>query len=143
MSNTLDNIMPKILARGLLALREQAVMPRLVNGDYSAEARQKGDTIDVPIPTSQTVTDVTPANTPPAPSDNTPKKVQVVLDQWKKTNFHLSDKDLVEVDRNAHFLPMQVSEAVRALANTVNENLLANYTKVYGYTGTAGTTPFA
>lgn len=143
MANTLDNIMPKILARGLLALREQAVMPRLVNGDYSTEAAERGDTIDVPIPTAQVASAVTPSNTPPAPADKTPGKVQVSLNQWYKTNFHMSDKDMNEVDRNAHFMPMQVSESIRALANVVNENIFANYVDVYGYTGTAGTTPFA
>lgn len=143
MANTLDAIMPKILARGLLALREQAVMPRLVNGDYSTEAAEKGDTIDVPIPTAQVASTVTPSNTPPAPANKTPGKVQVSLNQWYKTNFHLSDKDMVEIDRNAHFMPMQVSEAVRALANVVNENIFSNYTNIYGFAGTAGTTPFA
>ena len=143
MANTLTNIMPKILARGLLALRERASMPRLVNGDYSAQAAEKGDTIDVPIPTAQSATDVTPSNTPPSPASKTPGKVQVALDQWKKTDFHLTDKDMVEIDRNAHFMPMQVSEALRALANAVNENIFTHYTDVYGFTGTPGTTPFA
>ncbi len=143
MSNTLTNIMPKILARGLLALREQAVMPRLVNGDYSSEAAEKGASIDVPIPTAQSASDVTPANTPPSPADNTPGKVTINLDNWKKTNFHLSDKDMMEIERNRDFLPMQTSEAVRALANAVNQDIHAEYTGVYGYTGTAATTPFA
>lgn len=143
MPNTLDNILPKILARGLLALREQAVMPRLVNGDYSAQAAEKGDTIDVPIPTAQAATDVTPSNTPPAPTGNNLGKVQIPLDQWKKTDFYLSDKDMVEIDRNAHFMPMQMSEAIRALANVVNEHIHSQYVDVYGFTGTGGTTPFA
>lgn len=135
--------MPKILARGLLALREQAVMPRLVNGDYSTEAAEKGDTIDVPIPTAQAASDVTPAPTYSSAASASPGKVQVQLNNWKKTNFYLSDKDMVEIDRNAHFMPMQMSEALRALANVVNEDLHAEYLGVYGYTGTAGTTPFA
>lgn len=143
MANSLSNIMPKILARGLLALREQAIMPRLVNGDYSAEAAEKGDTIDVPIPTAQAASAVSPAATPPTPASKTPGKVQISLNQWYKTDFHLTDKDMMEVDRNAHFMPMQVSEAVRALANVINQNIHSNYTGVYGYTGTAGTTPFA
>ncbi len=45
MANTLTNIVDKILARGLTTLREQAVMPRLVNIDYSNEAAQKGSTM--------------------------------------------------------------------------------------------------
>jgi hypothetical protein len=74
MANVLAAIMPKILARGLMTLREQCVMPRLVNGDYSAQAAQKGDTIDVPIPTAQAASAVVPSNTPPAPADTTPRQ---------------------------------------------------------------------
>jgi len=143
MANSLDNIMPKILARGLLALREQAVMPRLVNGDYSSQAATKGQTIDVPISVAQTATDVTPSNTNPAPANTTPGLVQISLDQWKKTDFHLTDKDMAEIDRNAHFMPLQASEAIRALSNAVNEHIHSKYLGVYGFTGTGGTTPFA
>jgi hypothetical protein len=135
--------MPKILATGLLALRERAVMPRLVNTDYSAEAAEKGDTIDVTLPAAQAVTDVTPAAVPPTPGDTTPTKVSISLNQWKKTNFHLTDKDILEIRENENFIPGQVSEAGRALANTVNAYIFALYPGIYGYTGTAGTTPFA
>ena len=62
-ANTLSNIMPKILARGLMALREQAIMPRVVNGDYSREAAQKGQTIDVPIASETSAYSITPAPT--------------------------------------------------------------------------------
>ncbi len=118
-------------------------MPRLVNGDYSSEAAMKGATIDVPIPSVASATDVVPSNTPPSPGSKAPSVVQISLDNWKKTDFYLTDKELVEIDRNAHFVPMQMSEAVRALANAVNEDIHAEYLGVYGYTGTAGTTPFA
>ena len=66
MANSLSAVMPKILARGLLALREQAVMPRLVNADYSNDAARKGDTIDVPLPSAVAATDVAPSHAAPA-----------------------------------------------------------------------------
>ncbi len=94
MVNTVSNIMPKILARGLLALREQAIMPRVVNGDYSAQAAQKGDTIDVPIPSALSVSAVSPSNTPPAPADSSPSKVQISLNNWYEANFHMTDKEM-------------------------------------------------
>lgn len=143
MANDLSNIMPKILARGLLTLREQCRMPRIVNGDYSAEAAQKGTTIDVPVPTKRTAHDVTPSNTPPVPEDTTPDKVQIQLNKWKAADFVLTDKDLVQIEANKHFMPMSVQEAIRALSNEVNTSIQAEYKGVYGYTGTAGTTPFA
>ena len=120
MANTVTNIMPNILARGLLALREQAIMPRVVNGDYSAQAAQKGDTIDVQIHSALSVSAVSPSNTPPAPADSSPSKVQISLSNWYEANFHMTDKEMVEVDRNEHFVPMQMSEAVKALANKIN-----------------------
>lgn len=143
MANTLTAIMPKILARGLMSLREMCMMPRLVNGDYSSDAAKPGSTIDVPVPTAQTVDDITPSNTPPAPASKTPTTVQIILNKWKKTEFFLTDKELGEIDRNQSFYPMQAAEAVRALANQVNSDIFANYVGVYGYTGTAATTPFA
>jgi hypothetical protein len=143
MANTITSIMPKILAAALLALREQAVMPRLVNFNWGTETAKKGSTIDVPLPAAQAVTDVTPAAVPPTQTDHAPTTVQLVLDKWKKSNFYLTDKEIGEIDPNAAFYPMQVSEAVRGLANQVNSDVFALYKDVYGYTGTAGTTPFA
>ena len=83
--NTLTNVMPKILARGLMSLRQRVIMPRLVNGDYSQDAARKGDVVNIPIPVSQTATDVTPAETPPAPAAKTPGVVTLPLSNWKFT----------------------------------------------------------
>lgn len=143
MANSLAAIMPKILARGMLTLRQQCYMPGLVNSDYSTEFKAKGDTIDIPIPVAQVAADVTPSNVSPAPASTTPTKVQLSLDYWKMTDFMLTDKELGAIDKNAHFLPGQVNEAFKALANAVNVSIWSKYTGVYGYVGTAGTTPFA
>jgi len=143
MANSLDNIMAKILARGLMVLREQATMPRIVNGDYSREAAQKGTTIDIPISSGKTASDVTPSPTYSSAPDSSPGIVQVPLNNWKKVAFSLTDKDQVEIDKNEHFMPLEMGEAIRALSNVVNEDIFAEYKGVYGYAGTAGTTPFA
>lgn len=143
MANDFTAVAGKILARGILALREEATFPRTVNTDWGAEVASPGDTINVPIPTPQASGNVVPAATPPAVADIALATVPIVLDQWKKSEFHLTDKQLGEIDAKANFLPMQASEAIRALANLINVAGFANYTGVYGYVGTAGTTPFA
>jgi hypothetical protein len=135
--------MPKILAAGLRVLREQARMPRLVNGDYSTEAAEKGDTIDVPVSKAVTSYDIAPTAHQATAADTTPGKVQIPLDNWRGAAFYLTDKDMKEIDRNRHFLPLQSQEAVRSLANDVNSDVMLEYKGIYGYTGTAGTTPFA
>ena len=137
--NSLSNIMPKILAKGLLALRERCVMPRLVNTDYGSDAAQKGTTIDIPISTAIGTEDVSPSNVLPTSGGRTPDLVQVQLDKWKKNSpFHLTDKELLEVDKNAHYVPMQVSEAVRGLANQVNADIFAAYTDIGNLVNPAG-----
>jgi hypothetical protein len=137
-------ILPKILARGLMTLRERATMPRLVNGDYSKDASKKGATIDVPVPTAVSTIDVTPNITPPAVGGATPTVVQIPLSNWKQnTPIHLTDKEIAEIDRNRHFLPMQLDEAIRGLANDVNDDIMAEYLGVYGYAGSASAVPFA
>ncbi len=142
MANTLTAILPKILARGLMSLREQAIMTRLVNTDYSKDAANKGDTINVPVPTAMTASAVTPASTPPAIGGITPTTTPIVLDQWQEASFHLTDKEMGEIDQNQSFLPMQVQEALRAIVNAINADVHSKYKKIGGYVGTAGTTPF-
>lgn len=142
MANDITSIAGKIIARGLLALREQCVMPRTVNFDWAAEVAQKGDTIAVPLPSPETAGDVVPGPIPATPQDQAIATAPVVLDQWKKADFNLTDKQIGEIDMNNNFLPMQASEAIRALANLVNASVFSKYTGIYGYVGTAGTTPF-
>lgn len=141
MANTLDNVVPQILAQGLLALRKATTMPRLVNRAYSLTPGEKGDTVDVPLSAAITAQAVTPANTAPSTADIAPEKVQITLDKWYEAPFYLSDKDINAA--MAGLVPMQVSEAVKALSEQVNSDLFAAYKGVYGYVGTAGTTPFA
>lgn len=143
MANDLSAIMPKILARGHMLLRKTLLMPRLVNLDYSTEARMPGDTIDVPLPVSYSASDVTPAATPPTPANTTPDKVQVPLTTWKYADFFMTDADVLKVDKDAHFLPMQTEAAIDALARQANADIFSEYKGVFGYVGTAGTTPFA
>ncbi len=141
MANDLSVLVPKLLAQGLMALRENAVMPRLVNRDYETEAAQKGDTVTIPIPSAIADRNVAPAVVPPASVDSTPTQALIPLDQWREAPFHLTDKEQKESLDN--FIPMQASEAIKSLVNTANAFILAKYKGVYGFEGVAGTTPFA
>ena len=147
MANDLSAIMPKILARGLMVLRERCIMPRLVNSDYSADAAKKGDTIDVPRSAAVSTVAVAPAITPIAAVDHDPTSVQVSLDQWYQNYpIHLTDKELTEIDKNIQYIPLQLEEAIKSLANRVNQAIHGCYKGtdqgVFGWYGTAGTTPF-
>lgn len=141
MANTLTEVIDKLLAQGLVALRQQAIMPRLVNRAYESIAAEKGSTVDVPIPSAIAAQDVTPAATPPSTADIAPTKVAIPMDKWKEAPFYMTDKDLLEAMSGT--IPMQASEAVKAIANQIDNDILALYKDVYGFSGTPATTPFA
>lgn len=141
MANLLDAAIPKILSQGLIALRENAIVARLVNNDFSADAQRKGSSVDVPIPSSMgTADDVIPSANNSASTDVTPTFVPIVLDRWKQKKFHMTDQDIKEVMDG--YLNLQVTEAARAIANTVDRDILMLYKKIWGVAGTAGQTPF-
>ena len=139
--NDLSKVVDKLLAQGLLALRGTCVMPRLVNSDYSNLAAQQGASIDVPIPSAIKAQAVTPGATSQDTVDISPVSATIKLDRWMEAPFYLTDKDLMEANRGV--IPMQASEAVKAIANDVNATLLGLGRKFYGMVGTPGTTPFS
>jgi hypothetical protein len=141
MANILTAVLPKLLAQGLMALRANTVMPRLVNRGYDTMAAQRGDTINIPIPSAIAVQDVTPAATPPSTADIAPTSVAIVLNKWKEAPFYLTDKDMMEAMEGT--MPMQASEAIKSVCQVMDTDTIAAFNGVYGFVGTAGTTPFS
>lgn len=142
-NSNLINVSQKLLAGGLMAMRQNAVTARLVNRTYDSLAAQKGATIDIPIPSAIPARDVTPSNVLPAPVDVSPTLAQITFDFWKEGAFGLTDKERAQVAEGL-LMPMQATEAVKGVVNALDAYLL-NKMKLalFNSTGTAGTTPFA
>ncbi len=140
MANTFDDILMKILAQSMVILRGTVVMPQLVTVDYQDAAKQKGDTINLPIPPTVNVTDVTPAPNQPTPQAITIETAKIELNQWKKTDFALTDKDVMEIQNDA--TPLTVQSSAAAMAANINAFLYSLYPAIYNIQGTPGTTPF-
>lgn len=141
MSNDISKVSTPLLAQGLMALRSMNVMPRLVNSDYQGAAQEKNSVINVPIPSAIQAQAVVPGATPPATADVAPTSVPITLDQWYEAPFYLNDQDVMQSMQGV--IPMQASEAVKAIANQVNNYILSMYKGFYSVSGTPGTTPFA
>ena len=137
------NILKTAVAMGLKALRERLAMARIVNRDYEKEITgvSRGSTVNVSVPAAITTRNVTADVVPPSVPAVTPTIVAIVVDQWKEAPFAMDDKGLAQVDRG--IVPMQLSEAVKSIANTIDNYLWGLYTAFYGYVGVAATTPFA
>lgn len=140
MANVFTNILQTLMAQSLMALREQAIITRLINNDFASTPQEIGDVVNVTLPAPGTVYNVAPSATPKTPTDHTPTKVPITLDQWKGTNLHLTDKEVGMI--TAGIVPSQLTENVRAIANTVNSYFYSLYKKVYGFAGTPGTIAF-
>jgi len=142
MANDLSAIIPQILAQGLMVVRENAIMARLVRTDFSNEVSRSGASIDFPIASPMGLADdVIPGPIPIAPPDVVPTIAQIKLNRWVKKDFVLTDKEITEL--RPDFLPLQLEEAARSIANTMDIDILRLFQFVSNSVGTAGTTPFA
>ena len=141
MANTITAVLPQLLAQGLLALREESIMPRVVNRSFENMASQQGNVINVPIPSAIAVRTPTPSITMDSNVDFSPTTAAVTLDFWREAPFHLSDTDALSVQSGTR--SMQASEAIKALANAVDVYIMSKTTGFFHHAGTAGTTPFA
>jgi hypothetical protein len=141
MANTLTEVIPQILAQGLMALRGACVMPQLVNRSYGNDAKAKGETVDVPIPSAVAAQAVVPAATPQSTPNLVPTSAALKLDQWYEAPFHITDKERSMAMEG--IIPMQASEAIKAIARQVNAHIFSKFYLVGGFSGTPGTTPFA
>jgi len=140
MANTLTNILPTILAGGVQALRERAVMAQLVNRDYQSLAQQKGNVVNIPIPSAIAARAVTPAVAYASNVDFSPTSAAVTLDQWYEAPINISDSDAASIDMA--YVAMQSTEAIKSLANNVDQYIMGKHKRLFGWAGSAGTTPF-
>jgi len=137
------NILSTLVAMGLATLRERLALVFIANREYERliSGATKFATVNVAVPATVAVRTVAPNVVPPAVTAVTPTSIPITLDQWQEAPFAMDDKGLVQVDNG--IIPMQAKEAVKSLANGIEDylwSLLA--AKVANYAGTAGSTPF-
>lgn len=141
MANTITNVLPTMHAKGVLALRQAAIGPRLVNRDLDSKAEELGNAINIAIPSAIAARAVTPSVVMNSNVASAPTKAVVTLDHWMEAPFEASDNDLASVLGDT-FFPMQASEAIKSLGNDADVYLWSKHVAFYGAAGTAGTTPF-
>ena len=127
-----------MLAQGVLALRQNAIVPRLVNRDYESTAAGKGNVINVPIPSAIAARAVTPSVVMNSNVASAPTVALVTLDHWMEAPFEATDNDRISAVDS--FFSMQASEAIKSLANDADAYILGKHVGFYGAVGAAGTT---
>lgn len=138
MSNTLTDLVPKILTEAAIIYRNNSITANLINRGYDAEFRKKGDTINVPSFTSPTVQNVTAGRgNENTPSDITGSNVAITLDAWKEVKIQFTDLELKKIEDGR---PSEALEkAVIAMADYVDDFVLSDMAvKGFSTAGTVG-----
>ena len=142
MANTLSELIPLMNINVLDYARANAVTPRLVTSDYGAEVAQKGQDIKLNVMNDFSASAVTPGvTTPAANNDIDPSVTNLTLNQWEKSSFLLTQKDLKEIVDTGKMKALEA--AVAAVVDKIDQSVLGLFSNVYNFAGTAGTTPFA
>ncbi|MDA3900055.1 MAG: coat protein [Spirochaetes bacterium] len=139
--NKLENLIKTvILPLALPVLRESVHMPHLVNTSYGEEAAKRGAVITVPLPQDLgDAEDVDTINGNP-PRDLRDDTVEIKLDKWKQKTFKMNDKELWEAEQNA-VLPSALESSIKALANSIDKDLLSLHRDIPFWAGKPGVTP--
>jgi hypothetical protein len=144
MAWTIDStLIPRIFGAAFQVLREACPLLRDVAKDYEDAAGQVGDTLTIPYAAAGSTAAVTPSNATPDGADLTPGKTAITLTSHRGTApFKILETDAWKMKMDG-YVPKVIDEQIRALANYINAQLWAAYPAVYGYSGSAGTKPFA
>jgi hypothetical protein len=138
-----QDIMPILMAKAVMVLRESAVMPRLVSRNYATSLASVGKTVNVKVTKPRTAQSVTPSNVPSGFVNPDPTTVPVTLDQFFHDGFSLDDDDITGLESNNDYVPAELEQCVRSVTNRIDTHILQTMAAgVYGRAGVAGTTPF-
>jgi hypothetical protein len=121
------NILQTLVAMGLASLRENCVMPRIVNREYEDEivGSRRGATVQVAVPSAITARAVTPDVVYPATPAITPTSVSITLSEWYESPFIIDDKGFAQC--LAGVRPLQLQEAAKSMANQIDTFLWSKY----------------
>lgn len=149
MANTINsNLLAPIIAAARETLSEEMTLLREVIREPAYSRRngllqaKKGKTIELPVPESMSTSSVSAGNTPPDPSALTVRDRSVTLDTFEAATFYVEGETVQNYDLDGWF-GQQVLEAVRAVAYSMNADLLGQYLRIPTVAGTAGSGFFA
>jgi len=135
MANFLGAYDPIFYAQeALLALEKNLGMASRIHRGYDRTPQQRGSVITIRKPATFVVQDA-----PGTAQDVTTDQISVALDQWKEVKFSLTDKELTYTGEQ--IVAEHIRPAAYAIADYIDQTLLAMYKDTPWFTGTAGTTP--
>jgi len=147
MANTITSLFPDLYNALDVVSNELVGFIPAVSSDMTFERAAVGQTVRSPVAPTATATDITPGVTPPDDGDQTIGNVPMSITKSRRVPVRWNGEQRLALDNNgAQFnviLRDQFAQAMRALANEIEEDLAALHSYASRAYGTAGTTPFA
>lgn len=146
-TNTLTNLIPDLYAALDVVSRELVGMIPAVTVDASVNRAAVNESVRVPITPANTAgTDITPAMSIPAESDQTIGNAEIKITKSRAFPFSWNGEEQRGLNNGPGYLGIranQIAQAMRAAVNEVETDLCALHAVMSRAAGTAGTTPFA
>jgi hypothetical protein len=134
-------VLQQFMAQFMKRLRAEALATQIVDRSFDPAPAERGDTINITLPTVYTPTVITPGAAPVEGTGAAPVKVPLVLDQWYDNAMNVNDKQLGEIQKG--ILDTEIDSLVVGLVEEVNASVYRKVKRFYNVAGGAGTNPFA
>lgn len=146
MANTLTGLTTTLYNALDVVSRELVGFIPAVTSDMTYERAAVGQTVMSPVVGAATVTDITPAVTPPNDGDQTIGNVPMSITKARRVPIRWNGEEKKGLDNNGAsynvILSNQIQQGMRALVNEVEADLAALHINASRAYGTAGTAPF-
>lgn len=144
MANTLTNLIPLAYEALDIVSREVTGLLAAVNLDPAAETIAKGQTVYSPVAPANTTSNITPAMTVTAASDQTIGNKSLVIDNYKTSGFNWTAEEAFSLDsRLGGIMRDQIAQQIRVHVNEIEVALAVaaknGASRAFG--STAGTAP--
>src|SRR5215831_10578444 len=145
--NTLTGLIPTLYAARDIVSRELTGLIPSVTIDAEASRAALNQTVRVHVTPAFFASDITPAMTPPTPNGVTIGYVDMVITKARAIQVPWSGEERQSIDQNGpgidNVVRDEVAQAMRALANEVENDLAGLFVSASRAIGTAGTAPFS
>lgn len=147
MANVFTALQPVLFSAAQEVSNEPFGVIQSINANFDDKGVAKGDTVNVPVAPTRTVSDFTPANVAGTGTDATAAAVGVTITAAKKVDWALTgeqQQSLMNADSDKEWVRQMIAQGMRALRNAAEVDAVTAIKQGASRAfGTAGTTPFA
>lgn len=141
MSSTIKDLAPVIVSAGLEGLYNRLNLLNLITNDFSTDLAERGDRVKIPIIDSEPAQKVDETKVIPkeTPSAVLLKTVELVLEHWYESLFHLNVRELSALENKSQFILDVLKAKGAALGDIIEAKILEGYQDVYNFMGDPST----